>query len=72
MESFQKGDRVALKESLGPLTEKDFGLVVEVYRDSVIEFDGAEVAGTKDFEDHSSGLAALFDYAVLAVRLYRG
>jgi hypothetical protein len=64
VESFAKGDRVSLKEPLGPLTEKDFGLVVEVYRDGYLEFKGASVSGTKDFEFHGIG-NALFDYGVV-------
>ena len=67
MESFAKGDRVSLKEPLGPLTDKDFGLVVEVYRESVIEFEGADIAGTKDFDLYQG--ATLFDYGVLFPRL---
>ena len=65
MESYAKGDRVSLKEPLGPLTDKDFGLVVEVYRGN--ETPDGEVIGTKDFEVF--GAQTLFDYGVVFPRL---
>lgn len=65
MESFAKGDRVALKEPIGPLTEKDFGLVVEVYGEGQTP-DGA-VVGSKDFD--TFGTLTLFDYGVVFPRL---
>jgi len=65
MESFAKGDRVALKEPLGPLTDKDFGLVVEVYPRNETP-DGA-VVGSKDFD--MWGEQTLFDYGVVFPRL---
>jgi hypothetical protein len=65
VESFAKGDRVAIKKPLGPLTEKDFGLVVEVYREN--ETPDGVVVGTKDFE--VLGAQTLFDYGVVFPRL---
>ena len=58
MESFKKGDRVLLKESLGYLTTEDIGLIVEVYDENVNLFD---VNGSKDLVVGNRGL---FDYAV--------
>lgn len=63
MESYAKGDRVSLKERLGPLGPDDFGLIVEVYGQGGIEFEGADVAGTKDFDLYMG--STLFDYGVV-------
>jgi hypothetical protein len=65
MESFQKGDRVSLKEPLGPLKAGEMGLVVEVYSDAIMEIVGAEVAGSKDFFMPRGE----FDYDVVFPRL---
>jgi hypothetical protein len=65
MESFQKGDRVKLSEPMGILTTEDIGLVVEVYKDGILEIIGAEVAGTKDFIMPRG----LFDYSVVFPKL---
>lgn len=58
MESLKRGDRVTLKESLGPLKTTDVGLIVEVYEDGVNLFD---VDGSKDLVVPNRGL---FDYGV--------
>ena len=65
MESFAKGDRVALKESLGPISTEEFGIVVEIYGEN--ETPDGVVVGTKDFE--VLGEQALFDYGVLFTSL---
>lgn len=62
MESYKRGDRVSFKEPMGPLTDKDYGLIVEVYQDEVPE---GVVVGSKDFE----ALRDVFDYGVVFPRL---
>jgi hypothetical protein len=65
MESFAKGDRVSLKEKLGPLDPGSMGLVVEVYGEN--ETPDGDVVGTKDFDLYAG--ATLFDYGVVFPQL---
>ena len=75
-EMYERGDRVSLKEPLGPLKPEDFGIIVEVYKDGYLVFTDAEgctledVTGTKDFDPEFHGIGdALFDYGVVFPRL---
>lgn len=65
MESYAKGDRVSLKEKLGPLGPDDAGLIVEVYRDG--QSPDGDVVGTKDFDLYMG--STLFDYGVVFPKL---
>lgn len=67
MESYARGDRVTLREPLGPITTGELGIIVEVYGRN--ETPDGVVVGTKDFEMH--GAQTLFDYGVLFTSLGR-